>query len=570
MNYTNKLDIESLKQDEKAFRELIGNTPARFGVKFKPNGLDGNSWTFFKSDINTYLLQRKSSSEVLDIVGYAKAIGLSIEDLKTRFPHYVQEGKPNETLEIWLSNHCLTRAEVEAKSWRINEYEAAYPIETDKGVLFHKRKFGAEHKQRFHSEKGLKTGTYFYTPSKLKSTPRLIICAGAADCLNVHLAFAGEIDCIGIIGETTVPSELLKLQYDEYVIAYDNDEAGRKGTLKLASKFKNVKVPNWSLFPGIKDLSELAAKQGRESIVQLIEGAIGFQEDNIEIEAEFNNLSELPERLDPREIFSGQLPEALKQAADTVQVPVEHLITLLWPVLASCVGDICFKSTEGYLQPSVIFSMSLARSGSNKTWMQSLITNALREIHKQEKKKFEEAKKLYEQALKIAKNEDLECLEEEPVQYSFIANGGSTEGSGSGGYKNFNGGFLIANSEAEDFIRGLGKYSSSGNSNDQVFWNIAWDGGDYSQVRVKEIRNSFDMRISVCLSGHPDKSIEAFKEIAKEEISEDPRGFLARWLICAIPCELPELVIDAKPLLIRTLLQSLINGLLKKKWGIEE
>lgn len=89
MNHTPKLDTQALKSDESAFRKLVGNIPGGFGVKFQPHGLVGDSWTFFKSDDGAYLLQRKSTGEVLDIIGYAKAVGLSIKDLKDRFPEYL-------------------------------------------------------------------------------------------------------------------------------------------------------------------------------------------------------------------------------------------------------------------------------------------------------------------------------------------------------------------------------------------------------------------------------------------------------------------------------------------------
>jgi hypothetical protein len=572
MNYTNKLDIESLKKDELAFKELIGNTPARFGIAFQPSGLEGNSWTFFKSDTNTYLLQRKSSGEVLDIVGYAKVIGLSIEDLKIKFPHFVQESKPSETLDSWLSSHCLTHAEVEAKGWRINKYAAAYPIETDKGVMFHRRKFRTEYKKRFDADYGLTTGIYFYTPSKLKSTPRLIICAGAADCLNAYLAFAGEIDCIGIIGEITIPSELLKLKYDEYLIAYDNDEAGRKGILKLASKLNNVKVLNWSLFPSIKDISELATKHGREAIVQLIEEAIEYKPSEIQISANFTNsewneIKPFPNPLKPvMEFDSDFLPTKLQpfisDIAERMQCPIDFPAAALIVVLSSAIGrriGIKPKERDNWIVIPNLWGMVIGRPSIMKTpamkQPMSLLEyheNERFKQHREEKKEYDRNKPVYdaiEQEKKnqiksaIKSNKDPFALVKEdseippvPNMKRLITNDSTIEKLGELLSENEYG-LLYFRDELHGFIV---SFEKDGRESDRAFYLEGWNGdGRHTVDRI--IRGTICIEaICVSILGgiQPGKLQNLVRQAVNGGTGDD--GLLQRFQIAVWPDDLEE------------------------------
>lgn len=187
------------------------------------------------------------------------------------------------TAASWLASHGLTQQEIKAKNWQIKPDEIKYPVHTSGGIKYQSRTFKG--KSRFYCEAGLKTSQYFYTPAELKGTQKLIICAGASDCLNAYLAFDEEVDCIGVLGESIIPSELLRLKYKEFIIAYDADKTGQENSQKLASKLQNVKLVNWALFSNVKDLSELAAKHGRQAIIQLIDAAKLIERSSLDIEA---------------------------------------------------------------------------------------------------------------------------------------------------------------------------------------------------------------------------------------------------------------------------------------------
>ena len=568
MNYTNNnLDMEALKRDESAFRELVGNIPEGYGKNFQPNCLTGDSWTFFKSEEGFYLLQRKSTNEVLDIGRYAKEVGLSIEELKVKFPRYVVSKNSNEIFQSWLSLHGLTEAEIKEKGWIVSETEIKYPIQTEDGIKYQTRKLGAEHKERFYSDKGLKTSQYFYTPSELKGSKKLIICAGASDSLNAYLAFEGKVDCVGVLGEGIIPKKLLEVKYDEFVIAYDSDEAGKKGAINLTSKLKNSNVVNWSLFANIKDLSELAAKQGREAIISLINSAVN---QTIEPSIIIPKSDGLPDPLplipsvipfDVERFLPNSSRDYVQDIAERIQCPVDFPALSLITVFSAAIGGrvgICPKAYDNWLSVPNLWGFIVGRPSLMKSpavkcpisLLEPLEKKALLE-YKMQMKEFRaeerillaEQKEADTQVKKLLKQkpvdqEEIKKLQktfeteiEEPKCKRYIVNDTSMEKLGEILAHNPHG-VLLFRDELNGFLKSLEKENQE---TSRTFYLEAWNG-DSSYIFDRIGRGTIHIE-NICVSIFGTIQPDVLQNIVRKNISQSNEfdGFLQRFQLIAYP-----------------------------------
>ena len=564
-NPNNNLEIERLKQDESAFRELVGNIPERYGIAFNPTGLNGDSWTFFKSEEGFFLLQRKSNSEVLDIVGYAKEIGLSIEELKVKFPRYLISKSSAEILQSWLSSHGLTKAEIKEKGWIVSETEIKYPIQTEDGIKYQTRKLGAEHKERFYSDKGLKTSQYFYTPAQLKGSKRLIICAGASDCLNAYLAFEGKVDCVGVLGEGIIPKKLLELKYDEFVIAYDSDEAGKQSAIKLASRLKNSKIVNWSLFPNTKDLSELAAKREREAIISLINSAV---DQTIEPQhLDWPELKPFPNPLKPvlpfdLDFLPVKLQPFISDIAERLQCPIDFTAAALIVVLSSALGrrlGIKPKEKDNWIVIPNLWGMIIGRPSVMKTPSMKQPMSLLEYYENEFLKEYEKTKEEYDRnklvydAMESQKKKEISDavkqgldafalvkenseIPEEPKSKRLIANDSTVEKLGELISTNpF--GLLYFRDELYGFIK---SFEKEGHETDRAFYLEGWCGdGRYTVDRIGR-GTTFIEAICISILGgiQPGKLQNLVKQAIQGQAGDD--GLLQRFQLAVWPDDIKE------------------------------
>ena len=114
-------------------------------------------------------------------------------------------------------------------------------------------------------------GLNFAKNSKEKS---LILVEGYMDAIALHQAgFTNSIACLGtaLTGEM---AHLLSRYAEEVLIAYDNDEAGRKATERAIKVFSSIGMKmRVILLSGGKDPDEILKKFGPEKIRSLIDGA---------------------------------------------------------------------------------------------------------------------------------------------------------------------------------------------------------------------------------------------------------------------------------------------------------
>ncbi len=114
-------------------------------------------------------------------------------------------------------------------------------------------------------------GLNFAKNSKEKS---LILVEGYMDAIALHQAgFTNSIACLGtaLTGEM---AHLLSRYAEEVLIAYDNDEAGRKATERAIKVFSSIGMKMRVIrLSGGKDPDEILKKFGPEKIRSLIDGA---------------------------------------------------------------------------------------------------------------------------------------------------------------------------------------------------------------------------------------------------------------------------------------------------------
>ncbi len=114
-------------------------------------------------------------------------------------------------------------------------------------------------------------GLNFAKNSQEKS---LILVEGYMDAIALHQAgFTNSIACLGtaLTGEM---AHLLSRYADEILLAYDNDEAGRKATERAIAIFSSIGMKIRVIrLTGGKDPDEILKKFGPEKIRSLIEGA---------------------------------------------------------------------------------------------------------------------------------------------------------------------------------------------------------------------------------------------------------------------------------------------------------
>lgn len=116
-----------------------------------------------------------------------------------------------------------------------------------------------------------------FNMDKVDITKPLVICEGEIDCASL-------IEC-GIYNAVSVPTgvhstEWIKVnwewleQFKEIIIWFDNDDAGIKGSREIMNRLSNDVVKIARCEREISDINELLNKEGKESVLKILEEAI--------------------------------------------------------------------------------------------------------------------------------------------------------------------------------------------------------------------------------------------------------------------------------------------------------
>ena len=143
-----------------------------------------------------------------------------------------------------------------------NKYRPSYKIDKDKKQL----------KMWFEAETNINT---LYLMDKADITKPLVICEGEFDCLS--LIEAGYRNAVsvptGCKSTEWITSNWTWLeQFEEIILWYDNDEAGREGVKEVFNRLpsKTVKVVYSNI---CNDINELLYKHGKEAVLKELERA---------------------------------------------------------------------------------------------------------------------------------------------------------------------------------------------------------------------------------------------------------------------------------------------------------
>lgn len=115
--------------------------------------------------------------------------------------------------------------------------EVINPAKNNKGVLVDLRRYRIGSKNKFYSTKGFNNGLFFKSKIALKKAKRIFIVEGEWDYVILSNLFLldEEIEIIGVSGCGVFKKEWAYLfKNKEAIICFDNDEAGKKGTERLA------------------------------------------------------------------------------------------------------------------------------------------------------------------------------------------------------------------------------------------------------------------------------------------------------------------------------------------------
>lgn len=115
---------------------------------------------------------------------------------------------------------------------------------------------------------------------------RIVITEGEIDCLTVSQAFNNKWPVVSIPSGAQSAEKYLKQelefleQFDEIVLAFDNDEEGKKATAKCAVLFTpgKVKIAN---FEPYKDANEMLKNKGSSDVAIAIFNAKSYRPDGI-------------------------------------------------------------------------------------------------------------------------------------------------------------------------------------------------------------------------------------------------------------------------------------------------
>lgn len=255
--------------------------------------LENNLWCCFREGIGgdvfnfvAYMEELDIDKHFLDIViKTSQVLGLditnmSMEDLNSAYKKEVQEW-----LRYILKKKEVYNLEYDIKKlgdrYSIREYRGLggdllkeygvgflkthkrfiFPIEDKDGVTVGAslRALGNEKPKWLHRPKSMKTGNLLYNLKKCidKGYRQVYIVEGIIDCLK--LISLGIENVLCTFGARVTDNQLLLLvtYFDEVVLCFDNDTAGKEATIKAIEKLKRVINLKIMVIKEIKDLGEI-------------------------------------------------------------------------------------------------------------------------------------------------------------------------------------------------------------------------------------------------------------------------------------------------------------------------
>ncbi len=263
------------------------------------------------------------------------------------------------------------------------------PLRDASGTIHSLQFIGHAGEKRFLP--GGKVAGTFYTISGPDTGP-LVICEGYATGASIHEATGRAVVCAMNCGNLLAVAQSLGAKWPdrEFIIAADNDQFtnGNPGLTKATEAAKAIgaklAIPQFTdLTNRPTDFNDLQQIQGTAQVKTQIEAATRPKECGDTIISP-PALPVVPRYSPPPlEILPTALRDFVKENADALGVDVAFIFLPLLSALAAAIGNTrVIRAKRGFIQPAILWTSIVARSGSKKS---PALAAATRFFHERER-----------------------------------------------------------------------------------------------------------------------------------------------------------------------------------------
>jgi hypothetical protein len=178
-----------------------------------------------------------------------------------------------------------------------------------------------------------------------------------------------------------------------------------------------------------------------------------------------NNL--MPETDFPFNVFKDDLLHIVNIASKAIHIEPEITAASMLTILSGAIGNtIRVSPKQGYTVPLFIWLIIIALSGYGKSPLMNLLMRHIKKLQSKTSMQYEQALKVYEQALRDAKHEKTTTIPSEPrLRHYEVAD--NTVESLAPIFKQDPRGTISNQDEIAGFIQGLNQYKGKGNDREQ-------------------------------------------------------------------------------------------------------
>ena len=239
------------------------------------------------------------------------------------------------------------------------------------------------------------------------------------------------------------------------------------------------------------------------------------------------------QRLDLKEVIHIHPASWFNSVAKAMPTAPEALLATHLAISSSCIGTssvIKLESNDGWIEPSVLWTMIVSDTGTLKTPSQKRLIKpltALQETANIEYKDAHQQWKKIEYALKKEKRDDEIPAEPKPREYWI---GDSTMEAIAQIHSENPRGFLRYQDEVDGFFDQMNKYRKG---DDEQNWMSLYTGGGIKVNRISKRLEIYRTAISMTGTIQPETLQKHLRS------SRDTSGMMGRWLICGVPLPMP-------------------------------
>ena len=248
------------------------------------------------------------------------------------------------------------------------------------------------------------------------------------------------------------------------------------------------------------------------------------------------------QELDLYSVLPPPLAKVIYELAEEMPTAPEALMTALLPVWASGIGTssrIVVKANSKYIQPAILRTAIVAKSGARKSPTLRVATEAIEDLERESRELFDVNMIQYQEELKAweaaPKGEKPE-KPQEPKLRRYLVKDINHDGLIKIHSENPNGLLNVVDELAGYFYR-MNKFNQGKGDDEQRDLEL-FNGGSLIKDRMSE---SYYLSRS-CVSVTGTIQWEVLQKIMQQKGENDPAGVLARWLVCAK--EMPDPYLD--------------------------